>query len=98
MAATPDACLRAGRSMTPWRARSSSRTGPLSPPATCSLRQGIDRTPREIDLRFMQAWRTARAPGRVNLIGDHTDYQDGLCMPMAIDRDVRVAFRPRTDD
>jgi galactokinase len=38
-----------------------------------------------------------RAPGRVNLIGDHTDYQDGLCLPMAIDREVRVAFRRRDD-
>jgi galactokinase len=38
-----------------------------------------------------------RAPGRVNLIGDHTDYQDGLCLPMAIDREVRVAFRARDD-
>ena len=38
-----------------------------------------------------------RAPGRVNLIGDHTDYQDGLCLPVAIDRDVIVAFRPRVD-
>jgi galactokinase len=46
----------------------------------------------------MQRWQIARAPGRVNLIGDHTDYQDGLCVPMAIDRDVRVAFSPRRDD
>jgi galactokinase len=33
----------------------------------------------------------------VNLIGDHTDYQDGLCVPMAIDREVRVEFAPRDD-
>ena len=38
-----------------------------------------------------------RAPGRVNLIGDHTDYQAGLCLPIAIDREVRIGFRPRTD-
>jgi galactokinase len=37
-----------------------------------------------------------RAPGRVNLIGDHTDYQDGFCLPLAIDREVvlRAAARP----
>jgi galactokinase len=33
----------------------------------------------------------------VNLIGDHTDYQDGLCVPMAIDREVRAEFAPRDD-
>ena len=41
--------------------------------------------------------RTWRAPGRVNLIGDHTDYQEGLCLPIAIDREVDVAYRPRID-
>ena len=39
----------------------------------------------------------ARAPGRVNLIGEHTDYNDGFVLPMAIDRDIWVAFRPRKD-
>ena len=38
-----------------------------------------------------------RAPGRVNLIGDPTDYQDGLCLPMAIDREVSVRAQERRD-
>ena len=38
--------------------------------------------------------RRAVGPGRVNLIGDHTDYNSGLALPMAIDRGVTVSFRP----
>jgi galactokinase len=40
---------------------------------------------------------TVRAPGRVNLIGDHTDYQEGFCLPIAINREVRVDFERRED-
>ena len=38
-----------------------------------------------------------RAPGRVNLIGEHTDYNDGLVFPMAIEPEVRLACRARDD-
>lgn len=35
-----------------------------------------------------------RAPGRVNIIGDHTDYNDGFVLPVAIDRAIWVALEP----
>ena len=55
-------------------------------------------TTSEISAAFAQHYGTTpellvRAPGRINLIGEHTDYNDGLVLPAAIDREIRFALR-----
>lgn len=47
--------------------------------------------------RFGEPEQVASAPGRVNLVGGHTDYNDGFVLPVAIDRRTAVAVRPRED-
>lgn len=47
--------------------------------------------------RFAKAPRLFSAPGRVNLIGEHTDYNDGFVLPFAIERRCYVAAAPRED-
>lgn len=58
-------------------------------------------TPAELTETFRSLYgdapRVYRAPGRVNLIGEHTDYNDGLVMPAAIDLSTWVAIAPRSD-
>jgi galactokinase len=57
--------------------------------------------PARLQQRFQQHFGKTcilvRAPGRVNLIGEHTDYNDGFVMPAAIDASTWVAIAPRED-
>ncbi|HEX9118738.1 MAG TPA: galactokinase, partial [Anaerolineae bacterium] len=59
-------------------------------------------SPIELQGRFIDVFGRpptllARAPGRVNLIGEHTDYNEGFVLPMAIERETRVIAAPRDD-
>src|SRR2546425_8300138 len=56
-----------------------------------------DAVARDFEAAFGRAPRLYRAPGRVNLIGEHTDYNDGFVLPMALDRSTWVAAAPRDD-
>ncbi|OWQ47755.1 galactokinase [Roseateles noduli] len=68
------------------------------------MSQDLQATPRERAVQgFERAFgsspeRLSRAPARVNLIGEHTDYNEGFAMPCAIDRDTVVAAARREDD
>jgi galactokinase len=57
----------------------------------------VDTLRRTFRTRYGREPRLFRAPGRVNLIGEHTDYNDGFVLPMAIDREAVVAAAPRAD-
>jgi galactokinase len=63
--------------------------------AEVSLHQ---RVAQEFERRYLEAPAfVVRAPGRVNLIGEHTDYNDGFVLPLAIDRAVWIALRPNEE-
>ena len=65
-------------------------------------RGSIPGSARTVAERFLAVYGTSpsglfRAPGRVNLIGEHTDYNDGFAMPVAIDFSCYSAIRSRSD-
>ncbi|TNB73667.1 galactokinase [Arthrobacter sp. BB-1] len=67
-------------------------------PLTASAPAGTE----DLAARFSREFGSApdgiwQAPGRVNLIGEHTDYNEGFVLPFAIDRTARVAIRVRPD-
>src|SRR5947208_13960941 len=68
--------------------------------APASRDDAPERTARlleEFGRRFAGDAVLVRAPGRVNLIGEHTDYNDGFVLPIAIDRQISIALRRRVD-
>ncbi len=58
---------------------------------------GQARIGREFVKAFGSEPRVYRAPGRVNLIGEHTDYNDGFVLPAALDVATYAAIAPRSD-
>jgi galactokinase len=52
---------------------------------------------RDFEALYGAMPRIVRAPGRVNLIGEHTDYNAGLALPVALEQGVWVAVSPRAD-
>jgi galactokinase len=61
------------------------------------MERKLEQLVKEFEERFASTPRFFRAPGRVNLIGEHTDYNDGFVMPFAIDRTAVVAGSARDD-
>lgn len=57
----------------------------------------INRVKKIFEENFGREGILIRAPGRVNLIGEHTDYNDGFVLPAAIDRAIYLAVKPSDD-
>lgn len=54
----------------------------------------IQQIENEFQTRFRDEYKLIKSPGRVNLIGEHTDYNNGFVLPAAIDKVIIVAIAP----
>lgn len=72
-------------------------TRPITNYKLVNCRSYVSALAEIFEARFGQKPRLFRAPGRVNLIGEHTDYNSGFVLPVAIDRYVWFAGRKRAD-
>jgi len=62
------------------------------------MNESVKKTAEEFRKRFGAGGETIiRAPGRVNLIGEHTDYNDGFVLPMGIEQGITIVGRARKD-
>ena len=57
----------------------------------------LDAVEKSFEKKFGEKPLLVRSPGRVNLIGEHTDYNQGFVLPAAIDKAVYFAIAPRSD-
>ncbi|MFH5832472.1 galactokinase [Halalkalibaculum sp. DA384] len=58
------------------------------------MKQLIKKIETEFNNRFQSDYIVVKSPGRVNLIGEHTDYNDGFVLPAAIDKVIVLALAP----
>lgn len=53
---------------------------------------------KRFEEKFQSAPLVVKSPGRINLIGEHTDYNDGFVLPASVDKYIHVAISRRNDD
>lgn len=72
----------------------------LAEPSITEAKQAVSK--QHIETIFKEKYNTkplvVRSPGRVNLIGEHTDYNEGFVLPAAIDKEILVAISQREDN
>lgn len=62
------------------------------------MKQLVRNITNEFNSRFQDEYILVKSPGRVNLIGEHTDYNNGFVLPAAVDKSIVLAMNPNETD